>query len=534
MSKISNEGDVARLLETLESFPDSYVIWDKDLRFVTCNQKYRELRPDLEHLLTPEFGFEDLVRARAESGLQPNAIGREEEWIAERINVLKTANSDYEILLGDKWYRIFQKRLSDGGIVAFQIEISSQRAREKALAESEEKYRALIEFCPDAVYIHDGLNMMYANSAGIELFGADSEDQIIGRDALAHVPPEFTQIVKNRMQGIFDTGISAGRVPQEYLRFDGSRINVEAQGIPIDFQNKRAILVIARDISERVEAEKLLREASDKLEGMVEARTSELIKEIDERRVVEEELKQAKEVAELANRSKTEFLANMSHELRSPLTAILGFTESMQQQIFGPIEIPKYLEYLDNIRTSGEHLHELINDILDVSAIESGNLSLHEDVVDIDSLMDATLRMVKPRAEAKGVNVTKFLENSLLKMRVDSRRIKQILVNLLSNAVKFSSEGDEVKLTIMKSESGDLRFEISDNGIGMDPVGMDLALTKFGQVESDLARNYDGSGLGLPLSKGLAEVHGGTLSIESKLGEGTVVTVELPHDRIED
>ncbi len=669
MNKKSNEtaksdfskADNDRILEVLENIPDSFAMWDKDLKLVTFNQKYLDLRPDLAHLLKPGLDYEDLVWARAKTGQQADAVGREAEWVAERIELIKQAASDYEFRLGDQWYQISQKKLSDGSVVAFQKNITLQREREHQLSDSEEKYRTLIEFSPDAVYIHDGKKILYANEAAIEIFGARSVDDIIGRDALGHVPPGFKDHVKKRIQGIFDTGISAGRVPQVYIQFDGSRIDVEAQGTRINYKGEQAILVIARDISARVETEKTLKEATDHLEAMVEERTSELQQEVDDRRAVEQalrisekvtrallnasdyaavlidptgrileandavfkwfsvergqgiganayelmiksnkipqelieerrarlaeiiksgkpkqsidqignqyvevnsypvideeqrvthvavfmnditeriesedELRRAKEIAELANRSKTEFLANMSHELRSPLTAILGFAESMQQQIFGPVEVPKYMEYLENIVSSGEHLHDLINDILDVSAIESGNLNLNEEVADIEGLIDATLRMVKPRADSAGIILNSSFDISLSDVSLDLRRMKQILVNLLSNAIKFSSDGDEVSLAVNRTEKGSLIFEVVDHGIGMDEDDIELALTKFGQVESDLARNYEGSGLGLPLTNGLVVAHGGTLTIKSKPGEGTVVTVEFPSQRIVD
>ena len=304
MNKKSNEtaksdfskADNDRILEVLENIPDSFAMWDKDLKLVTFNQKYLDLRPDLAHLLKPGLDYEDLVWARAKTGQQADAVGREAEWVAERIELIKQAASDYEFRLGDQWYQISQKKLSDGSVVAFQKNITLQREREHQLSDSEEKYRTLIEFSPDAVYIHDGKKILYANEAAIEIFGARSVDDIIGRDALGHVPPGFKDHVKKRIQGIFDTGISAGRVPQVYIQFDGSRIDVEAQGTRINYKGEQAILVIARDISARVETEKTLKEATDHLEAMVEERTSELQQEVDDRRAVEQALRISEKV----------------------------------------------------------------------------------------------------------------------------------------------------------------------------------------------------------------------------------------------
>ena len=242
----------------------------------------------------------------------------------------------------------------------------------------------------------------------------------------------------------------------------------------------------------------------------------------------QEALVAAKDAAEAANRAKSEFLANMSHELRTPLNAIIGFSSIMQQGMFGKLN-DRYAEYAGMVCDSGTHLLVIINDILDLAKAESNKLELRQEDVDIARVVALSSTIVREMAEKAGVNYDVTMAEVLPHVRADSARLRQILINLLGNAVKFTPSGGKVTLSAEVTPDGALQFRITDTGIGIPPDKMDVAMSPFGQVDSKLARKYDGTGLGLPLTKRLVEMHGGTLELRSEPGRGTVATVRLPN-----
>ncbi len=245
-----------------------------------------------------------------------------------------------------------------------------------------------------------------------------------------------------------------------------------------------------------------------------------------------ENLRQAKKDAEIANLAKTDFLAHMSHELRTPLNAIIGFADVIKLQAFGPLGGEgRYDEYIGNIADAGQHLLNLISDLLDLSVIEAGKFEINEDPFQVALLARDCLNQVAPRAGTQGVVLTNSVADDFPDMIGDDRRVRQILINLLSNAVKFTPPGGKVTLHGRVEEDGWLAFAVSDTGIGMKMEDRAKAFTPFTKIDTDKPTADESTGLGLYLSRNLAEMHGGSLAIDSEIGKGTTVTVRFPGDR---
>jgi signal transduction histidine kinase len=245
------------------------------------------------------------------------------------------------------------------------------------------------------------------------------------------------------------------------------------------------------------------------------------------------ELQVAHDQAHAANQAKSRFLANVSHELRTPLNAILGFADLISNERFGPLNDPRYKEYSQYISKSGLHLLTLINDILDLSKAKAGQLELHEELIDLTNVVDDAVRMLRQRADDGQIQINVADMSTAPILRADRRMMVQILVNLTSNAVKFTPSGGHVDVAWEVLEDA-VAVSVSDSGIGIPPEDVPMLLEPFTQSEGDLTRGYEGTGLGLPLTKHLTELHGGSLEITPAEPSGTVVTVILPASRIVD
>jgi signal transduction histidine kinase/HAMP domain-containing protein len=255
-----------------------------------------------------------------------------------------------------------------------------------------------------------------------------------------------------------------------------------------------------------------------------------LISDFSDIKEREERLDEARRQAEAASEAKSAFLATISHELRTPLNAVIGFSEILSSQMFGQLGDPKYVDYAQSIQHSGTHLLGIINNVLDLTKYQAGKLELVQESIDLVAIVENGVAIMRDQCARAELALITRLPDTLV-MRGDPGKLQQMLLNLLSNAVKFTKPGGSVTVLAEAVAGGSIRLQVADSGIGMSPDEIPIALAVFGQVDSRLARRYDGTGLGLPLAKSIAELHGGTVAIDSAPGKGTTVTISLPRER---
>ena len=376
-------------------------------------------------------------------------------------------------------------------------EVGVRQEAEQAVRATEESFQSIFYAAPLPIALVDPgtFQVMQANIAALRLFGI-ADENVAGLDVRQLFDDED---IPERLDKLVLTGRAGSPVEFGMKRVDGTIIHVLVSAAIVHFQGQRAMLIGIQDVTARRKEAEALREARDQ--------------------------------ATAASRSKSEFLANMSHELRTPLNAIIGFSEALERELFGPVGNPRYREYAEDIHNSGVHLLSLINDILDLSKIEAGHFKLHEDETELDHVVESATRIVRHRAQQANILLECSLPEPSLVIVADERALKQVLINLVSNAVKFSLDGGAITISGQITAEC-LRISVTDRGCGIAKDDIPRALTPFTQLDGSLSRQHEGTGLGLPLAKHLTELHGGSLSIESEVGQGTTVHVDLPLSRI--
>ena len=495
----------ATLQLVLDNVDEGIIMADADLKLAVINDQALELLGAPKDKFGSGAPLEALLRWLAERGeFGPGDVDEQVRHRAERCRSSSPNTMERERPNG-RVLEIRRKPLPDqGGFVSTYFDVTERKHAEQALRQSEERYALAMEGASEGLWDWDiAAGQVYLSRRLKQAIGLEEGDvKTAATMWMDRVHPDDRQHYRDQVLA--------------HLKGQSGHYACEFRMKCADGEYR---WMLDRALALRDETGRAYRMAGS-------------VGDITERKQAEQVLQEAKEQAEAANRTKSQFLANMSHELRTPLNAIIGFSEMMHNELFGPLGNPHYGEYARDIFESGSHLLKLINDILDVSKLEAGKVDLQETKCDIRTIARSAMRIVAERAESVFVSVDLEIPHNLPAIRADERRMKQVLLNLLSNAVKFTPEGGRVVLTAAAPETGGLAIEVRDTGIGMSAEQIPRAMAPFVQIDSELARRYDGTGLGLPLTKSLVELHGGTLDIESVPGKGTTIRLYFPDERV--
>ena len=381
-----------------------------------------------------------------------------------------------------------------GGIVVDETERREELKRLQMAMQALETTRGCVS-CFDEYG-----RIRYVNPATEDELGYSAEE--LTRMTIADIDPNTPPEVWGPEGSLMRRMISEGGVSHFqtiHRHRNGRMIPVEVDSAPFVHDGQLCFIAIANDISERKRAE--------------------------------EELKAAKDAAEVASKAKTHFLANMSHELRTPLNSVIGFSDAMNAAIHGPLGHDKYRDYVGYIRDSGRTLLDLISDILDVSRVEEGALRLIREWIDVGSVIRDAVQAMAAKAKDAALELSVELKDSLPSVFADELRVRQIILNLLSNAIKFTPAGGTIVARGYLDADKRIVLEVEDTGIGIPKDKFDVVMSVFGQIEDSMTRQREGAGLGLPLCRKLAELHGATIELHSREGEGTRASLRFPLDR---
>ncbi len=493
------EESEARLRAIVEASPAGIILKDSERRFVLANPAFCRFL---------ECSAEDVLGRRSEDFLPPELAARSLRGDADIEAGCPTVTGEFcrrtragtPLHLSEVKFPIRGAKNELLGIGSIVTDVSESKRAGDALRSSGAMLRTLIDHIPAEVSVKDLSGRYVLMNRHTERSHGATDWESVPRTARDYFLPDHAAMVEEVERKVVEE-----RVPLQYERTnmlkDGSRMTVLATKFPI--MNAAGEVI----------------------------RIGTIASDITARKKIEEDLRLAKEAAEVGSRAKTQFLANMSHELRTPLNSIIGFSELIRDETFGPLGHPKYREYVGDVLASGRSLLDLISDILDISRVEAGGMVISESWLDVAEVVRAAIRDLASRAGSEGVALETEMIEPLPKLFADELRIRQILINLLSNSVKFTPTGGRVTVRGYTSASAQLVLEVADTGIGIPDDKLQIALSVFGRIADPLTRSREGAGLGLPLSKKLAELHGGTLEVESEVGIGTTVRVAFPRER---
>ncbi len=406
-------------------------------------------------------------------------------------------------------------------MIGIAMDVTEQHKLAQRYHEADQRLAVAIECTSETFALWDKDDrLVMCNAHYQQAYGLPDEVLVPGTERLVVLAAAARPVIARRMADSDNTGSQTTEVQladERWLQVNERRTR------------DGGLVSVGTDITMIKRHQARLRESERRLVATISdlsASRATLEKQKAELSIANANYQAEKERAEAANRAKSEFLANMSHELRTPLNAILGFSEILQNQMFGPLGSDKYDEYARDIHDSGQHLLNVITDILDMSKIEAGHMRISCDAIDLAPLIEETLRLTSISAKQKNVRVHQQVSSGL-SLIADRRAMKQILLNLLSNAMKFTNKGGQVHVRA-KKRGGAVTLTIADTGIGIPRAALAKIGQPFEQVQSQYAKSKGGSGLGLAISRSLTRLHGGSMRIFSVEGKGTVVSVRIP------
>lgn len=448
----------------------------------------------------------------------------------------EVTQQEYRILRPDgslRWINDSSVPITDQTGKVYRIcgvaeDITERIYAEEALRISQARFAGILEIAKDAIISVDEQQRIILFNQGAEKIFGYSSGELFGKPLDRLLPQRFISAHQKHLRhfgAIKEKAREMGEKREVWgLRKDGKEFPAEASISKLEIGKEVIFTVILRDITERKLAQEALQQLNSELEARVEQRTAAL-------RDTNEQLLLTNAQLARATRLKDEFLANMSHELRTPLNAILGMSEVLLEEVYAPLT-DRQKKALTTIEKSGRHLLELINDILDLSKIEAGKVELELQPVSVSHLCDSSLTFVKQQANQKNIQIKSNVPKEIGEVIVDERRMRQVLINLLNNAVKFTPNGGRVMLEVEGDNLAEtISFRVRDTGIGIATEDIGKLFQPFVQVDSSLTRNYSGTGLGLALVRRIAELHYGSVTLESEVGKGSCFTVRLPWKR---
>lgn len=422
-----------------------------------------------------------------------------------------------------EWRHMIERRRAEAalrhGNETLKNEVARRRKVEDELRASEQKYRILYSQSLDVILVinpHDG-TILSVNDTVERLLDYSPRD-LLGRTFLSLFPDATRSLLESLAEELNLLGSVFASQP--VLRGDGGRTPMDITATRVPWENNEALLVNLRDVSARVEAERALREERRNLEDTVQKRTRELRQSLSY-------LEDANRRLAEADRHKSRFLSSMSHELRTPLNAILGFADLLAGRFFGPLN-DKQFDYVKRIDDSGRHLLALISDLLDLARIDAGGMGINLEKSALRELVDAAVNMVRGDCEKKEILLAMEFAPDIPLLRMDTRKVRQILLNLLTNAVKYTPENGCVSIFARMESSDTVRVEVQDSGIGIAEEERDKIFSEFHQADAVRDAELGGVGIGLALTKRLVQLHGGDIGVESEPGRGSRFWFTLP------